>query len=336
MKTYIAKMALVLTCLLALACSNRGFKDAAGSPPLPVDQELGTSDPTPDDSSQNQDTVQRPGDSSQNQETVQAPGDSSQNQDIVQTPGGSQNQDVIQTPDSENQVSQEPQCQISDVGTELVKPTKVLFIVDQSGSNLGDPPPGNDPYKTFRMNVIQDFYNRHHQKTLLSWGFISFKESLAKALINSGVQSSAIFSNDSASMAQAIDVFSNISDGGNTPYKEAMKMARELISSDLATSPIETEYLVALITDGEPSDYCSNGLLNCPGVEDAIDKDLKDVVDLSPSRIKIGTVYYGKENLTATARLQRLAKLGGGQFVDANKTSEIKLDNVIRFPGSCP
>ncbi|MGE0631277.1 MAG: hypothetical protein AB7O96_02640 [Pseudobdellovibrionaceae bacterium] len=232
------------------------------------------------------------------------------------------------------------QCDSSIGDTEITKPVKVLFVVDQSGSNLsgagvGPDAVGTDPNKTFRLNVIQDFYNRHHQKSHLSWGFISFGDSSAKAFINAGSTAYPVFSNNSDSFAQAIQTFKGKGDSGMTPYKSALGMIQDLIKYDMSLSSTESNYLVAFITDGVPSDYCADHLANCAGVEDAIDQDLKEVTKLS-KKIQFGTVYYGGEDISAVNRLQRMAKVGGGQFVDANKTSVISLDDVIRVPRPCP
>lgn len=297
---------MIVSLLLPLSCVKKGFKDYGSSPAPSSDQGLDNSNPISDPTDKN--------------ETENG------NETVVQVPPGNPPTNHTGTP-----LCEEP---VVETGTE--KPTRVLFIVDQSGSNLGDPPPGTDAYKIFRLKVIQDFYNRHYRKSFLSWGFISFGDSSAKAFVNAGMYTMPIFSQDSIAMANAIETFRTYSDSGSTPYKAALKMAGDLITADMATAPADTEYLLALMTDGEPSDYCVDGMLDCPGVENAIDNDLRSVVNLSPTKIKFGTVYYGQNNVAAINRLKRLATIGGGQFLDANKTSEIKLDTVINFPGHCP
>lgn len=241
-------------------------------------------------------------------------------------------QDQPQPKPEEEQVCEPGQVQV-------VKPVKVLFVVDQSGSNLTgtnvDSTP-TDPNKEFRLKVIQDFYEQHKTKAHLSWGFLSFNDHSAKAFINKGDTSLPTFSRNSNSVTDALVTFQNSQDVGRTPYKAALNMIEDLIAQDLAASSVDPDYLVAFITDGVPSDYCpgSPSQWLCPGqiLDNALDSDLNRLVSLSPSRIQFGTVYYGPQDADASGRLSRMAQMGNGQFVDANVASEIALNDVITIP----
>ncbi|MCB0411659.1 MAG: hypothetical protein KDD22_03990, partial [Bdellovibrionales bacterium] len=121
-----------------------------------------------------------------------------------------------------------------------------------------------------------------------------------------------------------------------TPYKAAFNFIRETIKKDLLTADEKTQYLVAFITDGYPTDYCPDpvGIPNCKNDfdESVMFNDLKTVLKTAKDRIQFGAVYYGPPDEKAAARLRKMADLGGGQFVDTNKDDGIKLDDVITVP----
>lgn len=222
---------------------------------------------------------------------------------------------------------------------EVIKPVKVLFVVDQSGSNLTgtatDSTP-TDPLKEFRLKVMQDFYQQHSGKDHLSWGFISFLGYDAHAFINDGADTSPVFARDPVTISTAVTNFMATPDTGRTPYKSALAMIENLITKDIALSSAQSDYLIAFITDGVPSDYCPGSPAQwlCPGQirDNLLDQDLNRIIALAPSRIQFGTVYYGPTDADASGRLARMAQMGGGQFVDANSNSEIKLNDVISIP----
>ncbi|MGE0634340.1 MAG: hypothetical protein AB7O96_18135 [Pseudobdellovibrionaceae bacterium] len=249
-----------------------------------------------------------------------------------------------QPPQEETPVDEEQDIVTCEPGqVEVVVPTKILFVVDQSGSNAtgtGSNTPPTDLEKAFRLKVIQDFHTQHAGKDHLSWGFITFNSysgvSTINALINTGDSITPSFSRDPASVTTALESFKGIADTGRTPYKAALQSVETLIAADMAASTVESEYLIAFITDGVPSDYCPNSPSQwlCPGsIQDpALDADIQRLVDLAPSRIQFGTVYYGPADTGASGRLARMAQMGGGQFVDANTTSSIQLNDVITVP----
>lgn len=219
----------------------------------------------------------------------------------------------------------------------VVRPMKILFLVDQSGSNINGPfeHPGQatDPLKTFRYGVTDEFFQQHGSKQYLSWGFITFNGTSANGVINSGLPANPVFTSDPSVAAQSLITFKNSTDVGNTPYKAALNKARTLIQQDIASSLVQTDYRVVMITDGYPTDYCPGGagVTYCPGaiLESQIDADVLSIVNLAPTRIQINQVYYGFPDAGATARLQRMAMIGQGQYVDTNTSLEVHLDDLI-------
>lgn len=224
----------------------------------------------------------------------------------------------------------------------VLKPTKVIFLVDVSGSNLtgprGDSDQGTDPEKKFRFGVINEFFQKHGGKPSISWSFITFSGTKAKALIKSNDDQQPQFGNQDI-MRTTLLKFNDVKDDGATPYKAALRMAGRLIRDDLqslnATDALMTQYRIAILTDGYPTDYCSGGAsANCPGkIEDhRLMKDVQSLVNLSPDAIQLSSVYYGLPDAEAAARLKGMAKAGNGQSVDTNVNQKIQLDDVIQVP----
>jgi hypothetical protein len=113
-------------------------------------------------------------------------------------------------------------------------PIKVLFVVDQSGSNAkaykglrngtcggrAGCVPATDPKKTFRSGSISDFFNRYKTKQNFSWGFESFQKKVAQSLIWENKVNVAF--GKAQAMQAAIIKFQKDRDGGATPYLAAL------------------------------------------------------------------------------------------------------------------
>ncbi len=217
------------------------------------------------------------------------------------------------------------------------RPTRVLFLVDQSGSNINGPYdlPGQatDPIKTFRLGVMSAFFELNEHKSNISWGLSVFNNVSAENLTLDSLGSGIPFSQTAADFSQALLRFSARADVGGTPYRAAFLKAKELIQADFPTSPEHVAYLIAFLTDGYPTDYCPGGPSEvlCPGrlLESQIDSDLNDVLSIAPDAIQFSTVYYGKPDSTAAQRLKRMADLGKGEFVDTNFTSHVNLNDLL-------
>ncbi|MES3037576.1 MAG: vWA domain-containing protein [Bdellovibrionota bacterium] len=223
-------------------------------------------------------------------------------------------------------------CQPGQV--KVTRPSRVLFIVDQSGSNLNgpfeNPAKGTDPQKTFRTTVMNDFVSTNKDKAHVSWGLTVFNGSSAQSLVSA--DSKEVPFSNVADFGSALDLFKARKDSGDTPYKAALKKALQYVATDLISAPKNTAYLIAFITDGFPTDYCPGFSNNCPGQveEHLIDADVRKISKLNKN-VKFSTVYYGEPNGEATARLQRMADAGNGQFVDSNVSSKIDLNDIIEI-----
>lgn len=217
----------------------------------------------------------------------------------------------------------------------VTRPTRVLFVVDQSGSNINGPyeAPGmaTDPQKTFRTGVMQEFYQSNQSKANLSWGLTVFNGTSAKNLMkHSG--STVPFSSSANDFSAALTSFTQRTDVGQTPYKAALSLVKQTITNDIATAPKYVNYLVAFITDGYPTDYCPTvSEEGCPGqiMDSSIDSDLQAVVDAAKGSVQFSTVYYGKPDSDAAKRLQRMAGIGSGEFIDTNTTSHVNLNDIM-------
>jgi hypothetical protein len=137
-------------------------------------------------------------------------------------------------------------------------------------------------------------------------------------------------------MVAALAAFQASRDVGLTPYRKAIETVRDMIRSDLVNGDPDTHYLIAFLTDGFPTDYCEGGPGEtlCPGrVREAeLDSHLAEIRRLSPSTIQFSTVYYGIPDQEATARLSRMARLNGGEFVDTNLTTRVRIDDILKVP----
>lgn len=216
------------------------------------------------------------------------------------------------------------------------QPTNILFIVDQSGSNVNGPfekpGAGTDPKKLLRFGILNSFIAQHGFKSHLNWNLITFSDTNARSLVTDLANS---FTNRLAFIIAALDLFMKKEDKGNTPYRSALTLAKKLIDQDKKDSD-ELTTLIAFITDGYPTDYCSGGSSEvfCPGrvLEGQIDADVKALLGASAGKVQFSTVYYGPKDSEATQRLARMAQVGGGQFVDLNESSKIDLNDVIQVP----
>lgn len=228
---------------------------------------------------------------------------------------------------------------VCETGRELVAvPTKIILLLDQSGSNVngpyGFPGQATDPQKSFRLRVVEDFFESHYEKSHVNWALITFQEEAATARSRSSVSQEAAFADSADSFRLAIDEFRGSADRGPTPYQAALRAAEQLIAQDIATSSEETQYKIAFITDGFPTDYCPGGAteVECPGMirDDLLDQDLSRLVSVASSRIEFSAIYYGLVDPEASERLARMAGLGSGQFVDANLNQNIQLNDLIQ------
>ncbi len=229
-------------------------------------------------------------------------------------------------------------------------PVQILFLVDQSGSNvsgaLEGATQGTDPQKIFRSGVMSQFLEAHKSQSSLGWGIISFRQTAAKSLL-SPLQSSKIFGS-ATEFRSAMQIFGDSEDEGATPYRAALTKAQDMIQQDLASQGsksanhgLDQRYLVIMMTDGYPTDYCADPKLpNCsaPIDENQIRNDVKHLIKLGkPGHIQFSTVYYGQPDPAAEKRLAGMAAQGQGLFVNTNIDSTVALTDKIAIPvQNCP
>ncbi|MGZ3723853.1 MAG: hypothetical protein ACXVA9_13010 [Bdellovibrionales bacterium] len=208
-------------------------------------------------------------------------------------------------------------------------PVKVVFIVDESGSNAGDGGTyiGTDPGKVHRLASIQQFYANFGMKPNFSWGFLTFQGTTATSIFTAnGIPA---FTTDTNIMTQAFAFFSATPDYGQTPYIAAMDKAIQLISSD--TPNAATKYVVVFLSDGVPTDL--------PPSTAAADLSTKvhNLLNSFPGQITFNTVYYGPNDAQAHALLMQASIAGNGQFLDLNTNSAVSsfmISSVVTVPGA--
>ena len=198
--------------------------------------------------------------------------------------------------------------------------TKVLFVVDQSGSNNT-----TDPGKTRRRNAMTKFYQAHSDNNYIQWGFISFQEATATPFIEFGY-----FQNGIAFQA-ALTRFSTTIDAGGTPYKAAITKVGDAIDSDIAAGiaagdETEPNYEIIFLSDGVPTDYDN------PINDGNIFADITKLLKKAEGRLHFSTVYYnvsGLADIQASERLKQMAEVGLGKFQDASNGEDIDIDELI-------
>jgi hypothetical protein len=217
--------------------------------------------------------------------------------------------------------------------------TKIMFLMDKSGSNKdsGDAL-GTDNDKSYRFNLVNDYFQRNRANDELMWSFVAFNHNGAKAFINGGSDQVAVFTPDTFRMEAALARFMTDADDGQTPYRAALNMAIQTIADDRLKSNkdgISPTYVVVLVSDGAPSDYFVVG--STPQIidESAIDTD---VLKLTGADTTLSTVYYAPAIYSETLpnRLERMAKLGGGKFSNVNVDGKIPIDSLIKFGSAEP
>ena len=227
--------------------------------------------------------------------------------------------------------------------------TKIMFLVDKSGSNFGngtsifvDPVGGGtDVDKSYRRGSIQTFLDKHRSAMgpagKLFMGYIAFgtldngSGDGAQPYINDPLNpGKAGFSNDPAMMDAALARLGSTADGGSTPYHAAIDLALDAINTDKAALGQNSTaiYLVVLISDGVPTDtiYMTNGALDQAKIN--LDFDRLKLVHAT-----LSTVYYGpKSPPDASVRLGLMALEGKGSYLDTNvQGRDVPLDKIIGY-----
>jgi hypothetical protein len=200
--------------------------------------------------------------------------------------------------------------------------TKMLFIIDMSGSNQSGPgctvgPNCTDPNKTMRAGSIQKFFNDYGARSNFQWGFEVFNGTTSTPLIKAA--SGMPEFSDGADMQAGINTFEGMLDTDNTPYMAGLTTAYTTILNDpdlhSANNP---QYLVVFMSDGQPTDSNTTALTS----------EVQSIVNLLPGKITFNTVYYGNNDAMAAGLLQNMAQVGGGNFLNT-ATNPMGLDFAI-------
>ncbi len=207
--------------------------------------------------------------------------------------------------------------------------TKILFIVDQSGSNVTGNTTGaspTDPDKSRRKGAIEKFYNSHKGNQYIKWGFISFNVNSTDSFI----PASQNYFGDDADLEAAIDQFEAKTDDNGTPYGTALALAQTAIKNDLKLPENDsTNYEIIFMSDGVPNSdqFYSAGNYDYPGLYSLIE----DIVKISEGRIHLSTVYYYSESeLDLAERMQKMAEHGRGHYLDAGTDGSIDIEDLIQ------
>jgi hypothetical protein len=209
-----------------------------------------------------------------------------------------------------------PNCR--EVLNSITTPIEMVFVVDVSGSNKEiNKGPGSDPDKAIRAGSISAFFNQYKTKTNFSWSLASFAKDSATTLTANS---------NAAAMQTAIDDLLDTSDSGGTPYGAALDRAKSFIQNDPNPSPYK-KYVVVFWSDGLPNPAMSDSALQ--------DKTL-EVINASPGKVSMNTVYYGPIDPEASGRLRMVAQTGGGNFLDTNLNgsgSVFNVSDLVVVPG---
>jgi hypothetical protein len=235
----------------------------------------------------------------------------------------------------------------------MTRLTKIMFVVDTSGSNVyrskggtmtcADTDtsciPASDPNKLFRSGAIGNFLAKYRMKSNFQWGMATFAGTSGRAFINSnGDTQMPVFALPSA-LDQALQAFMSYKDDGATPYGAALALAGRAVQWDKdLTAASKPNYVVILLTDGFPTDYYDAQNVLQPSRAIA---DVNKLLGFAPAgRVTLSTLYYNPnpnpnapEAQKAISLLNAMASNGGGQFRSVNPgDGTFQIDDLI--PGS--
>jgi hypothetical protein len=222
------------------------------------------------------------------------------------------------------------QCD-SNLGT-TKELTKMLFIVDMSGSNMGAAdctlgPNCTDLNKKMRAGSITRFFTHYGNRVNFNWAFETFQGTTANALISSAAGMPTF--SDANAMQSAITTFTSEADSGGTPYMAALNLATTTIANDPdLNGGNNPQYIVVFMSDGQPdAGDAASTILN----------QVNTMVGLRPGKITFNAVYYGTGDATAAGLLQSMSQIGHGNFLNTsvNPTGlDFEIDDLVQVP--CP
>lgn len=207
--------------------------------------------------------------------------------------------------------------------------TKFLFIVDKSGSNEagnGGGLPPTDLGGVKRAGNIERFVQSNAGKDYVRYGMIEFNGTKAEPYITDGNR--AGFTADINVVFQATNKIRTVRDEDATPYKAALLQARLAISGDMQAYPEEQSYyMIFFLSDGSPTDLNNDAEL---------DGLVNEVRALSEGKVFLSTALYGDDLPRPREILTRMAKLGGGKFINLVRTADWDFNDLTVKPTAEP
>ncbi len=176
------------------------------------------------------------------------------------------------------------------------KPSKVVLIVDSSGSMSGEKLPAVQA-------TLQTYINN-----------LGAKDQVALIDFDSQIRPPVLAEGTPQGKAKGIEFIGSLNDGGGTKLYDAALYGRNWLSKNLRKDGINA---VVILTDGQDSE--SKTSLNELGAE------LKKSGFSSDQRIAFFTVGYGNAGEFSPDVLKQIAELNGGYYSQGNPASIAKL-----------
>jgi Mg-chelatase subunit ChlD len=226
----------------------------------------------------------------------------------------------------------DPTCRTDDVTA--TADVKVLFVVDASGSNINNGNTvGTDNDQVWRKKTMNTFISTYQNKNNFYYGLISFQDSSAKAHIQ--LSGKGVFTNNMSAVSSGMTSFDANQDGGSTPYKPAIDMAKDIILRDMALgSSKPVAYVVVMISDGVPKDsrYTGSG-----GIAN-LKTDTQSLMDVGgKGNISVNSVLLyntSAPSLSDEDYLKAMAQVGKGAYIKADSNGTLSIADTVKVPGS--
>ena len=220
--------------------------------------------------------------------------------------------DVSLVPRGESEVlihSKDSFCIVDPV--EITHVTKIMFIVDVSGSNSN-----NDGDGSKRADNINRFVEELSKTGDYQYGLITFHSQSESEIYYEG-ESTARFTSDLEDVYAATQTIRANPARSGTQYEPAFNAVRSAILRDVQSFPNEnTSYQVLFISDGKPSDRNYLPIVS-------------NLINIQGRMVHISTAYYGREGSDAISTLRDIAILGGGNFVNFENGEDWDLSQLV-------
>lgn len=200
---------------------------------------------------------------------------------------------------------------------EVKKYTKFLFVVDKSGSNSG-----TDPGAAKRAGNIRRFIAENRDKDYYRYALIVFSGATSTSLINDNSGRPEFTENENKALKATEELKSG--DGGSTPYRAAISLARSVIVGDAEKHPHENSiYMVFFISDGVPTDGSEGAELK---------RQVNDLRGSVSRKVFVSTAFYGGSGGAAESRLQDMANAGKGKYINFDRQTNWDFNELVVKP----